>query len=207
MEGRFQRIDIPRSKSASSPPSSEAFVDTSRDNCRSAHRVANKVGRVAWTVCWWVLFRPSPRVFYRWRVTLLRLFGARVHRTSRIDPSARVWAPWNLSVGADTSVGHHVDLYNVAPIFLGNRVTVSQESLLCTASHEISDPAMGLTRQAIRLDDESWACARAYLGPGVRLGQGAVAGACAVVTKSVDPWKVVVGNPAAVLKERKLCHV
>ena len=138
---------------------------------------------------------------------LLRLFGARVHRKSRIHPSARIWVPWNLSVGADTSVGHHVDLYNVAPIYLGNRVTVSQETLLCTASHEITDPTMVLTRQSIRLEDESWACARSYLGPGVLLGRGAVAGACAVVTKSVEPWKVVAGNPAAVLKERKLCHV
>ena len=36
------------------------------------------------------------------------------------------------------------------------------------------------------------------------MGEGAVVGACAVVMKDVPPWTVVAGNPARLVKERKM---
>ena len=39
---------------------------------------------------------------------------------------------------------------------------------------------------------------------GVEIGEGAVVGATASVYKSVEPWTVVGGNPAKVIKKRKL---
>ena len=42
------------------------------------------------------------------------------------------------------------------------------------------------------------------MGPGVVLGEGAVVAARAVVVKQVDPWTIVGGNPAKVIKQRVL---
>jgi putative colanic acid biosynthesis acetyltransferase WcaF len=42
------------------------------------------------------------------------------------------------------------------------------------------------------------------VGPGVTLGEGAVAAARAVVVKDVAPWTVVGGNPAQFIKKREL---
>jgi putative colanic acid biosynthesis acetyltransferase WcaF len=45
-------------------------------------------------------------------------------------------------------------------------------------------------------------CADAFIGPGVRIGEGAVVAARSTVVKDVAPWTVVGGSPARVLKVR-----
>lgn len=182
----------------------ETTLDTSRQACPSPHSLRNKVGRVLWGIVWWVAFRPSPRPIFLWRVWLLRMFGATVTVTSRVDPTVRIWAPWNLVIGHDSSIGHHVDVYNVACITLGDNATVSQYSYLCAASHDIEDPAMTLVSAPIQIGNAAWVCARAFVGPAVTIGEGAVVGACGVAVKDVAPWTVVVGNPARVIRERGL---
>lgn len=181
-------------------------LDTSRSACPSPHSLQNKIGRLCWGMCWWTLFRPSPRPLFVWRVLLLRLFGAKLSIRSRVDPTARIWAPWNLVMGRDTSIGMHVDVYNVAVIEIGNNATVSQYSYLCSASHDISDPTMALCTAPIRIEDASWVCARAFVGPGVTVHQGAVVGACGVVVKDVPQWTVVAGNPAKELRKREIAR-
>jgi putative colanic acid biosynthesis acetyltransferase WcaF len=61
---------------------------------------------------------------------------------------------------------------------------------------------MPLLKPPIHIADDTWICADAFLGPGVAIGEGAIVGARAVVTKNVAPWTVVVGNPARFVKNR-----
>jgi putative colanic acid biosynthesis acetyltransferase WcaF len=166
--------------------------------------VQNKLGRVVWATAWWLLFRPTPRIAFGWRRCLLRLFGATIGRNARISPSVRIWAPWNLSIGEESSLAHDVDCYCVDRVTIGRHATVSQYSLLCTASHDITDPHMRLTSAPITIGDQAWICAGVFVAPGVSLGAGAVAGAHSVVTRDVAAWTVVAGNPARYLKDRVL---
>jgi len=46
--------------------------------------------------------------------------------------------------------------------------------------------------------------AKAVILPGVTIGEGAVVGACSVVTHDVPSWTVVAGNPAKEIKKRVL---
>ena len=89
---------------------------------------------------------------------------------------------------------------------IGSHATVSQYSFLCTASHDISDPQMRLVTAPIRIGDQSWVCAGVFVSPGVCIGPGAVVGAMSVVTRNVDEWTVVAGNPASFLKSRRLAR-
>jgi len=179
-------------------------VSVDAASCPSPHSTRNKVGRVLWTMVWWLLFRPTPRIAFGWRRCLLRLFGAKIGRNVRISPSARIWGPWNLVVGDESSIAHDVDCYCVERITIGRHATVSQYTFLCTASHDIADPNMRLTSAPIVVGDQAWICAGAFVAPGVTIGAGAVAGARAVVTRDVPPWTVVAGNPAVYLKDRVL---
>lgn len=173
-------------------------------SCPSPHSMRNKLGRVAWSIVWWLLFRPTPRLCFGWRRMLLRVFGARIGRNARISPSVRIWAPWNLAVGEEASLAHSVDCYCVDRLIIGSHATVSQYAFLCTASHDVGDPHMRLTTAPIRIGDQAWVCAGAYIAPGVTIGAGAVAGARAVVTRDVAPWTIVAGNPARYLRDRVL---
>jgi len=63
---------------------------------------------------------------------------------------------------------------------------------------------MPLIFSAITIGAQSWVAAGCFIGPGTTIGEGAVVGAYSVVTKDVPPWTIVAGNPARVLRERKL---
>ena len=134
----------------------------------------NKLARVLWAGVWLLLYRPSPVPLHGWRRWLLRLFGATVGRGAHPYPSAKIWAPWNLTMGAHSCLSHQVDCYSVDRITLGAHSTVSQYSFLCTASHDYTDPAMPLTTAPITLGDRVWITADVFVAPGVTIGAGAV---------------------------------
>jgi putative colanic acid biosynthesis acetyltransferase WcaF len=163
---------------------------------------ANKALRALWGLVWLLLYRPSPTPLHAWRRFLLRLFGARVEAGAHPYPRARIWAPWKLSMAAHSCLADDVDCYCVAQVTLGEHVTVSQYSYLCTASHDYRDPAMPLVAAPIVIEREAWVAADAFVGPGVRIGAGAVIGARSVVLQDVDAWTVVAGSPPRRLGER-----
>ena len=175
-----------------------------RPNIPSPHSLRNRIVRAVWNVVWLFLFRPTPKILHGWRIFLLRIFGAKIGRRCHIYPSVRIWLPSHLTMGDDSCMADYVDCYDVAPISIGENSTVTQYSYLCTTSHDITRPDMPLISAPIVIEDQVWITARCFIGMGVTVGQGAVVGACAVVTKDVEPWTVVGGNPAKVLKKREI---
>jgi len=133
---------------------------------------------------------------------MLRLFGARVGREVRVEPSARIFLPWNLEIGDWSSVGFEALLYNLGPMKIGKRVTISQRAHLCGGSHNFREAAMPLVRAAVTVGDEAWICADAFVGPGVEVGARAVLGARAVAMRRVNEGKIMTGNPAREVGDR-----
>lgn len=158
--------------------------------------------RGLWGGVWSVGFCHTPRPFFAWRSLALRLFGARIGRGCRVYPGVRVFAPWNLSMKAGSSLGDGVDCYCVDEITLGPEAIVSQSAKLCTAWHDIDSPVRALKTAPIHIGEGVLVFSGAYVGPGVNVGRGAVVGACAVVTKDVPSFAVVAGNPAKIIKSR-----
>lgn len=184
------------------PPSAGLPAFDIRQN-RSPHSLGNKIARVLWGAVYLVLFRPSPKICHGWRRMLLRLFGAKIHKTAKVFPSAKVWGPWNLTMDEFSCISFHVDCYSVAPVRIGAHSTVSQYSYLCTASHDIHDPGMRLTTEPITIGAGAWVCADVFVAPGVTIGDGAVVGARSSVFEDVAPWTIAAGNPCRVLKPRE----
>lgn len=171
---------------------------------RSPHSPGNRLVRALWGAAWLLLFRPTPRPFHPWRRFLLRLFGATLHATARVYPSARIWLPSNLTMDRRACIGDHVEVYNVDRIIIGAHATVSQFSHLCTATHDHDDPSHPLVTSPITLGTRSWVAADAFIGPGVTIGEGTVVGARSAVFEDLPPWKIAIGSPARVHRDRAL---
>lgn len=169
----------------------------------SSFSLMNKLLRGLWNVCYYLLFRPFiSRVFKKWRVFVLKCFGAKVEWTSNIYSSVKIWAPWNLEMGKFATLGPLVDCYNQGRIKIGDHSTISQKSYLCASSHDISDPKHALILKPIEIKEECWIAADSFIGPGVTIGRGSVIAARSAVFSNVTEWTVVGGNPAKLLKER-----
>ncbi|MBS3913415.1 MAG: putative colanic acid biosynthesis acetyltransferase [Bacteroidetes bacterium] len=166
---------------------------------------SSKIKRFIWNIVYLLLFRPTPGwALHGWRIFLLRCFGAKVGNNCKIYPSCRIWAPWNLELGSFVCLAEHVDCYSVALIKMGSKVTISQRSFICTASHDIGLLNRPLIHKPIEIADHAWVCAESFLAPGVIVGEGAVIGARSAVFKDVEAWSVVGGNPAKFIKKRIL---
>jgi putative colanic acid biosynthesis acetyltransferase WcaF len=156
----------------------------------------NRVARLLWGIVWNTLYRFSPKIMHGWRRFLLRCFGASVGVGAHPYPRAKIWAPWNLTMGEHSCLANDVDCYCVAPIHLGAYATVSQYSYLCSASHDHRDPSMPLIVAPIVIESRAWVAADVFVGPGVKIGHGSVVGARSTVLYDVPPGTVVSMAPA-----------
>jgi putative colanic acid biosynthesis acetyltransferase WcaF len=169
----------------------------------------NRFARCIWNFAWFVFYRPTPRNFHSWRRMLLRLFGAKIAHGAHPYPSARIWAPWNLVMMEGSCISEAVDCYCVDKITIGKNATVSQYSYLCTASHSYNDcdifksPVMPLVGAPIVISDYAWVAADVFIGPGVKVGEGAVVAARSTIIRDVEPWSVEAGNPPRVIGRRR----
>jgi len=178
-------------------------LDVAESRRAQKYSSGEQVRRVLWGFGHF-LFRFSPRPCFGWRRFVLRCFGASVGKHVNTYPGTRIYFPWNLAVGDWSAIGEDALIYNLGPVTLGKKVTISHRAHLCAGTHDYTQPDLPLLKPPIVIGDQTWICADAFIGPGVTVGEGAVVGARAVVMKNVQPWTVVVGNPARFVKKREL---
>ena len=164
-------------------------------------------GRPAWVVqLWWfvqtTLFNLSPQVLYGWRRWLLRLFGATIGHGVLLRPSVEIIYPWKVSIGDWSWIGDNASLYSLGEIEIGDNVVISQNSYLCTGSHDLKKPSFDIYAEKIVVEAESWIAADVFVAPGVRIGHGAVVGARSTVLHDLPSMMVCYGNPARPVRPR-----
>jgi acetyltransferase-like isoleucine patch superfamily enzyme len=128
------------------------------------------------------------------------MHGAVLHVYNFRDlPHAGIW------VGRDCLIGEYNVIRGQGGVKIGDRVYTSPFTQLLAVNHVYSDPSrpiieQGITAQGIEIEDDAWIGAGAIITDGVCVGRGAVVAAGAVVTRNVDPYTVVAGVPAKVVK-------
>lgn len=164
----------------------------------------DKFKRLLWRIVSLFLFKPFSLPFFKgWRILLLKAFGAKLDKGVHIYASAYIPAPWNLKMGGQSTLGPEVKLH-IGKTVIGRKVTVSQRSYLCSATHEIDSINTPFVAGTITIEDFAWVAAETFIMNNVTIGGGAVVGARAAVFKDVAPWTVVGGNPARFIKERNV---
>jgi len=160
------------------------------------------LGRVLWKIAWATIWKLLWHRVYFLRPAILRCFGADVGLINSIFASTWVEIPWNLRLAPRTTLGPRVEIYNLGVVSIGTGTVISQDAYLCGGTHDYKTVGMPLIRASITIEQDVWICAGAFIGPGVRIGRGAIVAARAVVVKDVEAWTIVGGNPAKVIGMR-----
>ena len=122
----------------------------------------------------------------------------------RMGPGLGYTGP-NLTVGNDVFIGarwiydnnaHSIDIYQRIQDLL-----VAEADYLASGSGAISKDWSVVPMAPVRIDDHAWIGQDAVILKGVTIGKGAIVGAFSVVTHDVEPWTVVAGNPARVVRK------
>jgi putative colanic acid biosynthesis acetyltransferase WcaF len=166
--------------------------------------LSNRSKRFIWNIFKCTIFKYSPRTFHQFRITILKLFGARVGKYCRVYNTTQIWAPWNLIMGNYVNIAEDVKVYNIAKIKIGDFSIISQGTFLCTGSHDYNSKNFQLYAKSIIIKKNIWICAETFVHPGVTIEDGVVIGARSVVTKTIkNKWSVYSGNPAKYKTKRK----
>jgi acetyltransferase-like isoleucine patch superfamily enzyme len=120
--------------------------------------------------------------------------------------------PERISIGADAQIGPRCVLDGAGDIAIGRGTILAPEVVVYSRTHNF-DRDLGavpyddvMLTASVTIGEFVWIGARAIVLPGVRIGDGAVIGAGAVVSRDVPACAIAVGNPARVVKYRD-CQV
>ena len=158
--------------------------------------VATRARLLLWEYSWILLCSWTPKPANPWRLLILRAFGARIKGRPFVHQRARIQIPWNVELHNRACVGDRSNLYSVERILLDEDSVVAQEAYLCTATHDFGDANLPLLSAPIEVHSGAFIGARAFVLPGITIGERAVVGACSVVTRDVGAGARVRGNPA-----------
>ncbi len=112
-----------------------------------------------------------------------------------------------IKIGHDCSVNSFCSLYGHGGLTIGNYVRIATQTAIIPANHIFEDPDIritkqGQTKEGITIEDDVWIGAGVKILDGCTIGKGSVIGAGTVLTKSVEPYSVVVGVPGRVIRKR-----
>lgn len=184
----------------------------SRISMKHSSRAERLMQRI-WECFRFLPLRFSPWFATRWRVACINL-GQYLYRPSHVG-TVIAWSssvartscidfPWRVSVGAYSSIGERTWVYAKEAIHIGKNVCIGNDVKLLTGTHDITSRHFDFLAKPICIEDNAWIATGSMVLPGVVIGEGAVIAAGSVVTKNVEPWTVVGGNPARFIKKRIL---
>jgi len=172
------------------------------DRTQGLNRGRSRRVEALWYLCKVVFLPPIP-----WPSSLRRLllvkFGASIGRDLNIREGVNIHFPWKLSVGSHCWIGHETIILNLEPVIIRDHVALAHQVYLAAAGHDIRSRTMAYRNRPIVIEQGCWIATRAFVGPGVTIGEYAVVAAGAVVVKDVPPRTVVGGNPAREIARRE----
>jgi acetyltransferase-like isoleucine patch superfamily enzyme len=135
---------------------------------------------------------------------LYRICRYDIAPSATLQGGVRFFHVGRLSVGKGSLINRGVYLDNRGGLSIGANVSIAHDARIYTMGHDVHDPDFAAKAKPVRIDDHVVIFAGALIMPGVHLGAGAVVMAGAVVTKSVPPYRMVGGNPAVDIGERRI---
>jgi acetyltransferase-like isoleucine patch superfamily enzyme len=115
-----------------------------------------------------------------------------------VGEHTRIWSADSIVIGHRVLIAHAANIFDnlTHPIRAAERHAQFREIAKAGHPREIS-----LGERPVRIEDDAWIGAGAFVLRGVTVGSGAIVAAGAVVTKDVPPYCLAAGNPARIVRE------
>ncbi|MBA3972083.1 MAG: colanic acid biosynthesis acetyltransferase WcaF [Bacteroidetes bacterium] len=158
-------------------------------------------------LCWYftnAIWFNSAFPVSRFKVFLLRLFGAKIGKGVVIKPRVNIKYPWKLSLGNNVWIGEEVWIDNLGNVTIGDSVCLSQGAMLLCGNHDYKKQTFDLVVRDIVLEDGVWIGAKATVCPGMTCHSHSVLAVGSVATSNLEAYKIYQGNPATIVRERKI---
>lgn len=143
------------------------------------------------------------------RVVLLRASGITLGTRVEIEHDVflkLVTAEARLTVGDYTFLGRGCEIDVAARVTIGAHTLLAPGVFLTDHSHRHARAQrldeQGIDTAPVTIGNDVWLGTRCVVLAGVTIGDGAIVGAGAVVTKDVEPYAIVAGVPAKVIGQR-----
>lgn len=153
-----------------------------------------------------VKYLPSPVGDFL-RIAVLKVFGGKI-KFSWLRDGLTVYYPWRLKIGRHCWINEYCHFNAYGGIEIGDSVLMGHRTTVMSDDHIFSDatsPVIVQGRLGAKtvIEDDVLIGSNVFIGKGVRVGRGAVIGTGSVVTQDVEPYAIVVGNPARVIDFRR----
>lgn len=132
---------------------------------------------------------------------ILKKCGANVNIEKGAHFSSEMILGDNSGIGINAQIAPYVSI--------GKDVMMGPDCMMYTANHGMERVDVPMWKQPftdpkpIVIEDDVWIGSRVIILPGVHVGKGSVIGAGSVVTKSIEPYSIVGGNPAKLIRKRE----
>ena len=113
----------------------------------------------------------------------------------------------NVTIGDNTTISFNCDIFSANKVSIGENVQVAAYTFLNGGSHKFDRIDIPIIKQdrnsvGIAVEDNVWLGANAKILDGVTIGRDSIVGAGAVVNDSVEPFTIVAGVPAKLIRKR-----
>ena len=136
---------------------------------------------------------------YRW------IYGMQISQNAVLYHGAQVREPGKITIGTGSIIGDNAILDGRNGIVIGDNVTLASNVSIWTEQHDHRDPWFRCETQEKRpviIGNRAWIGPNTIILHSVKIGEGAVVAAGAVVSKDVAPYSIVGGIPAKQIGER-----
>ncbi|MFH2067481.1 MAG: acyltransferase [Pseudomonadota bacterium] len=143
-------------------------------------------------------------------ITIKRLFHflwkirfGKIGNNSWISPKGVFMHPKQIQIGSNVFIGHGATISCTAGLSIGDGVTIGPGVTIMGGDHNyrivgkrIHEVTTGGINMPVIIEDDVWIGASTTILKGVTVGEGSIVGAGSIVTKSIQPYSIVAGNPA-----------
>ncbi len=109
----------------------------------------------------------------------------------------------NVYVAGDITITQNF-VFDRGTLTIGDRVSIAPKVIITLISHANASAIrkyVPVRMGGVKIEDDCWIGAGAIILNGITIGKGSVVGAGAVVTKDVEPYTIVGGNPARKIRD------